>query len=132
MKRIVYHYLKENGYTNIETEASIEREKGDQVKPIRVDIVADGEYWEVETGYPSREEMDLLREPWKPQARLTGKLLKYGRGDKVHVVFPAIYAHLFKHEMKFVRKCLEGEDINVKFHIIHLSRDGKVGLKRFL
>jgi len=132
MKRIVYHYLKENGYTNIETEASIEREKGDQVKPIRVDIVADGEYWEVETGYPSREEMDLLRELWKPQARLTGKLLKYGRGDNVHVVLPAIYAHLFKHEMKFVRKYLEGEDINVKFHIIHLSRDGKVGLKRFL
>jgi hypothetical protein len=131
MKRIVYHYLKENGYTNIETEVLIEREEG-QVKPICVDIVADGEYWEVETGYPSREEMDLLREPWKPQARLIWKLSRYGEVDKIHVVLPAIYAHLFKHEVKMVREYFKEKRIDVKFHMIHLSQDGKVGLKRFL
>jgi hypothetical protein len=132
MKRIVYHHLKESGYTNVETEVSIEREEGGQVKRIRIDIVADGEYWEVETGYPSREEMDLLVEPWKPQARLIWKLSKYGGVDKIHVALLAIYAHLFKHEMKMVRKYFKGEGIDVKFHTIHLSRDGRIGLKRFL
>jgi hypothetical protein len=76
--------------------------------------------------------MDLLREPWKPQARLIWKLSRYGEVDKIHVVLLAIYAHLFKHEVKMVRKYFEEKRIDVKFHTIHLSQDGKVGLKRFL
>jgi hypothetical protein len=132
MKRIVYHYLEESGYTNVKTEIPIEREEGGRVKRIRPDIVADGEYWEVETGYPSREEMNLLTEPWKPQARLVWKLSKYGGVDEIHVVLPAVYAHLFKHEMKMVRKYFEERRVNVEFYTIHLSRDGRAGLKRFL
>jgi len=79
MKKIVYWYLKESGYTHVKTEElkPLINEAGQFVGHVIPDIVADDECWEVETGYPSEEERTLIVEPWDPRARLIWKLSRY-------------------------------------------------------
>lgn len=132
MKRIVYYYLKRWGYKIIEVEKlqSLTDDKGRFIGYVRPDIIADGEYWEVETGYPTEEEKELLKEPWNPYSRLIWKLSKYKeKPSKICVVFPAIYAHLFRDEIVKVKRYFKERDIAVSFYTIYLQ--GKGELKKF-
>jgi len=133
MKRIVYWYLKEGNYAYVKAEElkPLIDEEGRFIGYIIPDIKADDEYWEVETGYPSEEERKLIKEPWNPQARLIWKLSKYeGSPKKIRVVLPAIYAHLFRQEIRKVKKYFRERGKDIKFYTIYLSQRGKI--KRFL
>jgi len=133
MKRIVYWHLKNrNNYARIEAEKlePLINEANQFVGYVVPDVVADDEYWEVETGYPSEEEKALIMEPWNPRARLIWKLSKYrGSPSKIRVVFPAIYAHLFRHDIMSVKKYFKEREIDIKFYTIYLHQRGE--LKRF-
>ena len=134
MKRLVYWYLKRSGrYADVRVEQlePLIDERNQFVGYVVPDIVADGEYWEIETGYPSKEEMELIKEPWSPQARLIWKLLKYkGNPEKIRVVLPTIYAHLFRHDIRKIKRYFEDRGINVIFYTIHLR--GKGSLRIFM
>ena len=133
MKRIVYWHLKnKNGYARVEAEKlePLINEANQFVGYVVPDVVADDEYWEVETGYPSEEEKALIMEPWNPRVRLIWKLSKYrGSPSKIRVVFPAIYAHLFRHDIMSVKKYFKERGIDIKFYTIYLHQRGE--LKRF-
>lgn len=134
MKKIVYHCLKRWGYKIVEVEKLqlLTDDKGRFIGYIRPDIIADGEYWEVETGYPTIDEIkqQLLKEPWDPYSRLIWKLSKYKeKPSKICVVFPSIYAHLFRDEIVKVSKYFKERDITINFYTIYLH--GKGELKRF-
>jgi len=133
MKRIVYWYLKnQSNYTRVEAEKLKPQfdEANQLVRYVVPDVVADDEYWEVETGYPSEEEKALIKEPWNPRARLIWKLSKYrSKPSKIRVVFPAIYAHLFRYDIMSVKKYFEERGIDIKFYTIYLHQRGE--LRRF-
>ncbi|MEM4447253.1 MAG: hypothetical protein QW461_08180 [Candidatus Jordarchaeales archaeon] len=132
MKRIVYWYLKRSGYASVKTEPlePLINEANQFIGHVIPDMVADGEYWEVETGYPSEEERALIMEPWNPRVRLTWKLSKYkGSPSKIRVVFPAIYAYLFRDDIRWVKKYFKERGIDVEFYIIYLHQKGE--LERF-
>jgi len=131
MKRIVYWHLK-NNYARVKAEKlePLINEANQFVGYVVPDVVADDEYWEVETGYPSEEEKALIGQYWKPKVRLIWKLSKYrGSPSKIRVVFPAIYAHLFRHDIMSVKKYFKERGIDIKFYTIYLRQRGE--LKRF-
>jgi len=131
MKRIVYWHLK-NNYARVEVEElkPLINEANQFVGYVVPDVKADDEYWEVETGYPSEEEKALIREYWDPRVRLIWKLSKYENSpSKIRVVFPAIYAYLFRHEIMSVKKYFKERGIDIKFYTIYLHQRGE--LKRF-
>lgn len=131
MKRIVYWYLKRRGYpVRAEELVSLIDDRNQFIGYIVPDVIAGDEYWEVETGYPSVDEHRLIMEPWDPFARLTWKLSKYeGSPSKIRVVFPAIYAYLFRDEIRKVRKYFKERGIDIQFYTIRLCGEGK--LERF-
>ncbi len=132
MKRIVYSHLKRRGYKDIRVEQPISLiDENEFVGYVIPDIVADGEYWEVETGYPSSDEKKLIIEYWSPYARLVWKLSKYKENpSKIRVVFPAIYAYLFYDEIRKIKAYFEKRGIDIKFYTIYLH--GKGELRRFV
>uniref|UniRef100_A0A7J3M2I1 Uncharacterized protein n=1 Tax=Archaeoglobus fulgidus TaxID=2234 RepID=A0A7J3M2I1_ARCFL len=131
MKRIVYWFLRRKGYTNVKVEkpeALIDKE-GKFVGYVIPDIIADGEYWEIETGYPASDEKMLIKEYWNPYSRLVGKISKYkGSPHKIRIVFPSIYANLFREEIKEVKKYFEERGIDLKIYAVHLSGKGELRL----
>jgi len=129
MKRIVYWHLKKSDYISVRAEPlkPLIDEANQFIGYVVPDIIADDEYWEVETGYPTEEEKELIMEPWNPRARLTWKLSKYkGTPSKIRVVFPAIYAHLFQHDIIRVKKYFQEREIDIKFYTIYLRQRGKL------
>ncbi|RLI76624.1 hypothetical protein DRP04_12470 [Archaeoglobales archaeon] len=130
MKRIVYSYLKRVGYKDVMVEQQIPLDENGFIGYVIPDIIADGEYWEVETGYPSSDEKELIMEYWSPYARLVWKLSKYkDNPSKIRVVFPAIYAYLFYDEIRKIKVYFEKRGIDIKFYTIHLCGNGE--LRRF-
>ncbi|MBE8540478.1 hypothetical protein [Geoglobus acetivorans] len=131
MKRITYSYLKKKGYKDIRVEQQIPLiDENGFVGYVIPDIVADEEYWEVETGYPSSDEKELIIEHWSPHARLVWKLSKYkDNPSKIRVVFPAIYAYLFYDEIRKIKAYFEKRGYDIKFYTIYLR--GKGELRRF-
>jgi hypothetical protein len=123
MKKVVYHILKQkykNMKIEVEKEVCVTDESG-QKRQIRPDIKVGNEFWEIETGYPTKEEKDTLAEPDKPHARLINKLKKYRETlgkVKVNVVVQSIYAALFKDELKKVK---DYEELEINFYTLHWS-----------
>jgi hypothetical protein len=134
LKKIVYWALKEQGYEEIETEKPeiiVNNEKNTIEKIIPDIIVNKEEFWEIETGYPAEEEKERIKDVWNPESRLIAKLRKYIDSRKIRVVVPAIYAHLFKHELRKVKKYFIERDYDLKFYTIQLlykevKKEGRV------
>lgn len=123
MKRVVYNWLKnENPNKEIKVEEPIILDDQNKLKEIKPDVIMEDVSWEVETGYPSEEERELIRDSSDPFSRLTWKLGKYGETYKnVNVVFPSIYVHLFRKEIKEIKKYFNGK-IKLKFYTINWSK----------
>jgi hypothetical protein len=127
MKRIVYTYLKnkeeyKSKSIKVEEPLLTPDEKG-EVKQVIPDIVIDDECWEVETGYPSKDEP--IMDQSNPFARLVLKLKKYREMGylKIRVVAPTIYAHMFKDDIKEAKRHFkEVYDLEIKFYTINWSK----------
>lgn len=138
MKKLLYHYLKnKKDYKDkeIKVEEPIILDGEGELKKIIPDIIIKGdekilECWEVETGYPSKDEEEWIKEPFSPYARFVWKLKKYGEGGykKVNVVLPSIYGHMFKEDVRKVKGYFE-EKIELKFYTLHWYK--KAGIRFF-
>lgn len=134
MKRLVYNSLKnkeEYKAKNIRVEDPLWflDEEG-KIKKIIPDIVVDDECWEVETGYPFKDEP--IMDPGDPFARLVSKLEKYREEYlKIRVVVPSIYAHMFREKIKQAKRYFrEVHDRQVKFYTLQWYE--KAGIKFFM
>lgn len=126
MKKITFYWLREKGRQYIEVEVTLPSGK-------RADLKANDEYWEVETGYPTKDEKAKLKEPWDPAARLISKLSKYSRGSKVRLVVWPIYAYLFRKELIYVKRYYKTtRDVDIKVFTIHLDGEGRIHLRPFI
>jgi hypothetical protein len=102
-------------------------EQGEEIgKKIVPDITLDGEYWEIEIGYPSKIELEKNQQESDPYVHLM-KLNKYPKNSEVKVVLPNIYAYLFRKQILKVKEDLS-KDIKLKFYVIDWS---KRELRRF-
>ena len=129
MKKIVYHHLKnKNEYKDkeIKVEEPIILDEEGKPKEIIPDIIVNKageliECWEVETGYPSKDEEAWIKEPFSTYARFVWKLKKYGEGEhkKVNVVIPSIYAYLFIDDIRKVKEYFKGKFDELKFYTLH-------------
>ena len=128
MKRIAYTYLKnkeeyKSKSIKVEEPLLISDEKGEVKRVIPDIIINNEECWEIETGYPSKDEpiVDLSN----PFARLVSKLKKYREMGylKIRVVVPTIYAHMFKDDIRETKRHFkEVYDLKIKFYTINWSK----------
>ena len=111
-KKYVYWLLK-----MANPEKNILLEQPDASKKIP-DIKFDDQNWEIETGYPSKEELEKNQEQSDAFVHLM-KLNKYESEDKVNVILPNLYAYIFRKQIKNVKRNLGS---NIKFYTINWSR----------
>lgn len=137
MKRLVYNWLnKKDEYKNkIKVEKPLQI--SDDEKIMIPDITVENgkerkECWEVETGYPFKDEQIIDRD--NPFARLVSKIQKYREQCnflKIHIVVPSIYAHMFKEKIMQTKKYFKQMyNMDVKFYTIQWYQE--TGIKFFL
>lgn len=133
MKRLVYNSLKNSeeykGKNIVVEEPLLVLNGKGGIEKVIPDIIVEGEYWEIETGYPSKDEP--IMDPYDPFARLVSKLGKYQGSLKIRVVVPSIYAQMFREKIKQVKRYFkEVHDIEVKFYTLQWYEEA--GIKFFI